>query len=141
VKRRTDGFLDVAGDRLVGMTHSSFAFKEALTAAQMLFDEHWPFDGVFAANDVIAAAVLQEALRRNVRVPEDLQIIGYDGIELGEMTSPPLTTISQPIYEMGRRATERLLDLIEKKETMTKEILLPITLTERQTTKRKGHDT
>ncbi|MFN3364748.1 MAG: LacI family DNA-binding transcriptional regulator [Exiguobacterium mexicanum] len=141
VKRRTDGFLDVAGDRLVGMTHSSFAFKEALTAAQILFDEHWPFDGVFAANDVIAAAVLQEALRRNVRVPEDLQIIGYDGIELGEMTSPPLTTISQPIYEMGRRATERLLDLIEKKETVTKEILLPVTLTERQTTIRKGHDT
>ncbi len=140
VKRRTDGFVDVAGDQIVGMTRSSFAFKDALVAAQYLFDEHWPFDGVFAANDVIAAAVLQEAVRRNVRVPEELQVIGYDGIELGEMTSPPLTTISQPIYEMGRLATERLLDLIEKKDTAPKEILLPVTLTERQTTKRKGQD-
>lgn len=140
VKRRTDGFVDVAGDQIVGMTRSSFAFKDALVAAQHLFDEHWPFDGVFAANDVIAAAVLQEAVRRNVRVPEELQVIGYDGIELGEMTSPPLTTISQPIYEMGRLATERLLDLIEKKDTATKEILLPVTLTERQTTRGKGQD-
>ena len=137
VKRRTEGFVEVAGDHLVGMTQSSFTFKDALIASQQLFDQYWPFDGVFAANDVIAAAVLQEAVRRNIRVPDDLQVIGYDGIELGEMTSPPLTTIAQPIYEMGRVATVRLLDLIEKKDTQAKEMLLPVSLLERQTTKRK----
>lgn len=137
VKRRTEGFIDGAGERLVGMVHSSFAFKEALVAAQQLFDTHWPFDGVFAANDVIAAAVLQEATRRGINVPDTLQLIGYDGIELGEMTSPPLTTINQPIYEMGRLATERLLDLIETREMSPQEIVLPVMLTERQTTRRK----
>lgn len=137
VRRRTDGFIDEAGNHLIGMTHSAFTFKESVAAAQSLFDQYWPFDGVFAASDVIAAAVLQEAVRRNVKVPQDLQVIGYDGIELGEMTSPPLTTIAQPIYEMGKRATERLLELIEKKETQEKEILLPVTLITRQTTKQK----
>lgn len=137
VKRRTEGFFEAAGAHLVGATQSSFTFKDALTASQQLFDQSWPFDGVFAANDVIAAAVLQEAVRREIRVPEDLQVIGYDGIELGEMTSPPLTTIVQPIYEMGRVATERLLDLIDKKDTQAKEILLPVSLIERQSTKRK----
>lgn len=137
VKRRTEGFVEVAGEKLVGMTESTFTFKDALKASQELFDHAWPFDGIFAANDVIAAAVLQEAVRRNIRVPEELQVIGYDGIELGEMTSPPLTTIVQPIYEMGRLATERLLDLIEKKDTRPKEMLLPVTLLERHTTKRK----
>lgn len=66
-------------------------------------------DAVIAYSDYLAAGMLAGLSAAGVRVPEDLQLIGFDDRELAGFTSPPLTTLAQPSYELGRTAAELLL--------------------------------
>ena len=68
---------------------------------------------VFAANDEIAIGAIMEAKAQGLRVPEDLSVVGFDDIEMGQICDPPLTTIYQPRREMGRKALETLARLVE----------------------------
>jgi len=65
-------------------------------------------DGVFAANDLVALAILQALLLAGIRVPEDVAVIGYDDISFAALAGVPLSSIRQPSYQMGRRAMELL---------------------------------
>jgi len=64
---------------------------------------------IFAASDSIALGVLSEAAHHGIRVPEDISLIGFDGTIQGEESVPPLTSVSQPLEEMGRAALRALL--------------------------------
>ncbi|WP_435924359.1 LacI family DNA-binding transcriptional regulator [Paenibacillus sp. DYY-L-2] len=116
---------------------SSFSFTEAETWAKELFGRYPDTDGVIASNDIIAAAVLHEALRLGKRVPEDVQIIGFDDIPLSSLVTPSLSTIRQPAYDMGRAAARLLIQLIEHEKIEEHTIQMPVSFTERDTT-RKG---
>ncbi|RDB33299.1 MULTISPECIES: LacI family DNA-binding transcriptional regulator [unclassified Exiguobacterium] len=139
IRKRRDGFEEIAGKHLVASIESPFHFQGALGAANYLFD-HYDCNGIFAANDVIAAATIQVAAERGIAIPDQLQIIGYDGIELGQMISPPLTTIAQPIYQMGELAAKLLIQRIEGKEIAAVHHELMVEVIERETTKRKGEE-
>ena len=65
-------------------------------------------DGVFAANDLVALAILQALLLAGIRVPDDVAVIGYDDISFAALAGVPLSSIRQPSYQMGRRAMELL---------------------------------
>lgn len=69
-------------------------------------------DAIFAANDLMAIGVLQACEKLGIKCGTDLGVVGYDGIGSGAYTSPTLTTIFQPGYEMGRRACQLLLEEI-----------------------------
>ena len=71
---------------------------------------------IFAANDLMAIGALKAFTQLKVRVPEDISIIGFDNIPFSDCTYPPLTTIAQPTYQMGQKAVETLLRLIDKKK-------------------------
>ena len=92
---------------------TSFSLIEAEKFAQQVFIEYPDTDGVIASNDIMASAVVKEAFRLGKRVPEDVQIIGFDDILLSRSLAPPLSTIHQPAYEMGREAARLLIGLIE----------------------------
>ena len=64
---------------------------------------------IFAGSDAIALGVLSEAGRRGVRVPEDISLIGFDGTRQGEESVPSLSSVAQPLEEMGRAALRSLL--------------------------------
>src|SRR6266480_1361187 len=68
--------------------------------------------GLICSNDLMAIGVLQEAASRGLRVPEDLSVVGFDGIEAAAWTSPPLTTVEQPIDEIAETAVNALSSLI-----------------------------
>jgi LacI family transcriptional regulator len=70
---------------------------------------------VFAATDRLAIGLIQRFKERDVRVPDDIAVIGYDDIEMSEHLEVPLTTVSYPKYEMGRLATKMLFERIEGK--------------------------
>lgn len=76
-----------------------------------------PVDAVFASNDNYAALALGWARARGVRVPEDFQVIGYDGTQSVQLLMPELATVVQPIEQMAQRAVERLRGLMEGKES------------------------
>ena len=65
------------------------------------------------SNDLMAIGVLQEAAVIGLRIPDDLSVVGFDGIDAAAWTQPPLTTIEQPIADIARSAVAALRQLIE----------------------------
>jgi len=90
-----------------------FSFESGVLAAERLFGLRKRPTAVFAANDDMAAGVIRVALARNLRVPEDVSVCGFDDTPMSRQIFPPLTTVHQPSREMGRLATLELLASIQ----------------------------
>jgi LacI family transcriptional regulator len=88
-----------------------FTYATGLHGAAGLLDLPEPPTAVFAGNDDIAVGVIEAARARGMRVPEDLSVVGFDDTSLAEMASPPLTTVRQPLREMGGAALRTALRL------------------------------
>lgn len=69
---------------------------------------------VFCANDLLALGVLREMTRRNLRVPEDMAIVGYDDIDFAAAAAVPLTSVRQPREELGRTAARLLMEELQE---------------------------
>ena len=90
------------------ITDGDFSFKSGVDAAENLLGQDEPPTAIFASNDDMAAGVVSVANRLNVSVPEDLSVVGFDDTPLARILWPQLTTIKQPIYEMGFQAVNLL---------------------------------
>jgi LacI family transcriptional regulator len=94
---------------------------------------------VFAANDLSAIATMAVAAKLGLRVPEDLSVVGFDNIPESTQCSPMLTTVEQPIRQMGHRAVELLIRLIRgEDESPDTHIMLATSLVVRQSTRVLG---
>lgn len=80
-------------------------------AAMRRLIPHRP-DAVFVASDTMAAGALRALREAGIRVPEDMALMGFDGLPASERSVPPLTTIRQPVTETGARAVQMLNDLV-----------------------------
>jgi DNA-binding LacI/PurR family transcriptional regulator len=89
---------------------------------------------VFVANDIMALGAINAAQENGLRVPEDISIVGFDDIPLAESFNPPLTTVKQPAYEKGVKATKMLIQYLEKSKP--KSVTLDIELMIRKSTGR-----
>jgi LacI family transcriptional regulator len=88
-----------------------FSFRSGVEAAvRLLSDPRNRPTAIFASNDDMAAGVVSVAGRMNVAVPEELAVCGFDDTPLAQILWPKLTTVAQPIHEMGRKAAEILVD-------------------------------
>lgn len=92
-----------------------------------------PPTAVFCYNDMTALGALRYLRSRGLRVPEDLSLVGFDDLFLAEYVDPPLTTMRQPMWEMGRAAARMLFDLLEGKATV-ENLEMPAELIVRQST-------
>ncbi|MDC7120941.1 LacI family transcriptional regulator [Cellulomonas fimi] len=92
-----------------------------------------PPTAVFAANDLSAIRVVEVARSLGLRVPDDLSVIGFDNVPESALATPPLTTISQPLQQMGAEALRLLVDLIDGRERGV-HVRLPTELVERAST-------
>ncbi|MEK4660944.1 LacI family DNA-binding transcriptional regulator [Priestia sp. FSL H7-0729] len=119
---------------------TSFSINEAGGWAEELFRKYADTDGVIASNDIAAMAVLHEASRIGRKVPDDVQVIGFDDIPMSSLLSPALSTIHQPAYEMGREAAGLLIQLVEQVAIENKNIQLPVSFIERGTTRKVRSD-
>jgi LacI family transcriptional regulator len=84
---------------------------------------------IFASNDVMAMGAMDAVRSRGLRIPEDMSIIGFDDIPQASLIHPALTTINQPLENMGRAATQMLLDLLHSPGSTANRIELPTQLT------------
>ena len=107
-----------------------FTRESGSAAMRRLLTEHPDLDGVFAASDLMAHAALRTLREAGRRVPDDVAVVGFDDIETAAYTEPPLTTVRQPIVELGRRMTRQLLRLAAG-ETIEQAIMLPTELIRR----------
>lgn len=75
-------------------------------------------DALFAFNDLMAMGAYRAIKEHGLTIPDDISVIGYDDLEVAGYLMPPLTTISQPSFELGLKAAEVLIDFLEKKVDM-----------------------
>jgi LacI family transcriptional regulator len=85
-----------------------------LTAVKQLLDEGLDFDAVFCGNDLIAISVIKLLKSKGYNIPNDIGVVGFDDIYMASVVEPGLTTIKQPNYEMGYKAVELLIEVLEK---------------------------
>jgi LacI family transcriptional regulator len=118
-------------------TEGNWSSASGAMAIEKLFQQYPEMDAVFVANDQMALSVIQAACQRNIRIPEDLGIVGFDNIPESAYFCPPLTTIQSEQYTMGRIAVEEVVKIIES-DRMNQEvrepanIMLTPTLVERE---------
>lgn len=111
----------------------TFKPEEAEGVIELILRDYSNVDSIIAANDVQAMVLLKEANEQGLKVPEDIQIIGYDDITYARLTTPGLSTISQPIYEMGIIGAELLLRMINGEKISNNNIVLPVKFVNRGT--------
>jgi LacI family repressor for deo operon, udp, cdd, tsx, nupC, and nupG len=107
-----------------------------VAGAERLLDRREPPTAVFCFNDEMAMGVIETAGRRRVRVPRDLSVIGFDDIRFARHIDPPLTTIAQPMREIGEGTVRMLVDILAGRTIAPVSVTLPHTLVVRGSTAR-----
>lgn len=83
-----------------------------------LLQDYSEMDAVFVGNDQMALGVMQLACREGIRIPEEIAVVGFDGIREAEYYWPPLTTVFQDQYKLGSLAVEKLVGLVEQHQSV-----------------------
>lgn len=136
-KKRLQGFKSALRSHNIRLTPKyitvgTFLRGPAKKAMEYLLDLSDPPTAVFAASDVMAMEAIDVAKKRGLRVPEDISIVGFDDNPLCNYSPVPLTTVWQPIAEMGREGVEFLNQIINGKKKQPVKVLLRTRLVERK---------
>lgn len=118
-RERRAGFVSALLERGCGLTgeaEGDYSFNSGAAAADRLLSLDPRPTAIFAANDVMAAGVLKAAAARNIAIPQDLSVVGFDGSILAEMLTPSLTTVHRPMGDMAQLATAWLINMVERQE-------------------------
>jgi LacI family transcriptional regulator len=91
------------------VVEGDFTFDNGQQAVKNVIEARLDFDAVFAHNDLAAAGAMQAVREAGRRVPEDVAVVGFDDLPLAATTEPPLTSVHQPLREMGEAAARLLL--------------------------------
>lgn len=110
-----------------------FDEKQYVRLIRKLFEDHPDIDGVFATSDIVAAYVVKICRSMGRSIPDEVKVVGYDDVNNARWLSPALTTIRQPLEEMGRLAVELVRRQTEG-ESLAVDTVLPVELVERETT-------
>jgi LacI family transcriptional regulator len=138
-RARIDGYrsaLERAGiafDREL-VRHGDFQHEGGFAGGGELLDLADRPTAIFAGNDQHALGVYEAARQRSLRIPQDLSVVGFDDLPVARWVSPPLTTIRQPLAEMGRTAAQMLGELIEDRPLHGTRVELSTELITREST-------
>jgi len=121
-----------AGDELT--YEGDFTQPDGYAGACALLDSKNPPTAIFASNDVMAMGAMDAVRSRGLRVPEDISIVGFDDIPQAALVHPALTTVRQPLEQMGRVAAQMLVDMLKDPEKEINRVELPTELIARGST-------
>jgi DNA-binding LacI/PurR family transcriptional regulator len=108
-----------------------FTRESGAVAMRQLLDDDPKLDAVFVASDLMAHGALRALHEAGRRVPDDVAVVGFDDIEMARYTEPPLTTVRQPIQQIGRELARHLLKQVAG-EDVDPVVLLPTELVIRE---------
>lgn len=108
-----------------------FSYQDGYDATRSLLEDGRVFTALFAAADVMAIGAIRALRDAGKRVPEDVSVVGFDGLPLGSFLVPQLTTIVQPVQQMAQRSVEMLIASIEDGNVARHETV-PFTLCRRE---------
>jgi len=138
-QQRLDGFAaayaeaghPIAADRI---SPGDFTFACGNDGVQTALDSGVEFDAVFAHNDLSATGAMQALLDSGRRIPQDVAVVGFDDIPMAAHTQPTLSTVHQPLREMGEAAARTLLAHFEGTPLPNRPTVIPTTFTARGST-------
>jgi LacI family transcriptional regulator len=138
-RARLDGYraaLEVAGVALDGalVREGDFYHESGFAGGAALLDLPDPPTAIFASSDQMAFGVYEAVRRRGLRVPDDVSVVGFDDLPEVRWSSPPLTTVRQPLAEMGVLAARTVLRLAEGEGTESASVELATELVVREST-------
>ncbi len=110
---------------------SRFSYQGGYNAARELLERGRIFTALFASADVMAIGAIRALRDNGLRVPEDVSVMGFDGLTIGSFLVPQLSTVAQPSEQMARRSVEILIEQIEGATQAVHE-LVPVVLLERE---------
>ena len=145
-RHRKNGYIDtlskhgIAIDEDLMIESKFFQMEDGVEPTKRLLSLPNPPDGIFAVNDAIAIGALSVLRERDVKVPDEVALIGFDNDPYAKFSSPTLSTIDQPVYEMGMLAARILLASIGKSDynsNFRQEILKPELIVRESSNRRK----
>lgn len=120
-------------ERLIAI--GSFDEASGLLALNQLLETRLNFTALFVANDQMAYGARLALYRKGIRVPDDMSLIGFDDLPSSLYTTPPLTTVRQPAYDLGKIAGEAILQMIQGQKVSLPTV--PLQVIVRESTLRK----
>lgn len=139
-RERLRGFKHALGENDLSL-NSNFEFIDELDhikAGREIAEKYIKSDdrptAIFACNDLLAAGVIQMAKQLGLNVPEDLSVVGFDNTSIATIIEPPLTTIAQPIQNMGKEVMDLTVSIIKKEREEKSRITLLPSLVKRKST-------
>jgi len=138
-KKRLQAYIDVTKNLstfspetliLYGGLHE----KDGYASMDSLLRKNIRPDAIFAVNDPVAIGAYQRIQETNLKIPGDIALLGFSNNTVASLLNPQLTTVDQPSFEMGKKAADILINLIENKTTDQKTWMLETRLVERQST-------
>jgi LacI family transcriptional regulator len=138
-QERLDGFAEAYASAGLPLdpglvVEGDFTFDCGQQAVKRMIEAGVKFDAVFAHNDLSAAGAMQAAREAGHRVPEDVAVVGFDDLPLAATTEPPLTSVRQPLREMGEAAARMLLAHFDGAALPQSPTVIPTTFTVRGST-------
>ena len=138
-RKRYEAYRDICRER--GLPEQTvdcgYDFEAGLSMTETLLKTYPTVDGILACNDIVAISTYKILHQKNIPVPAQVQLTGFDDIDLSSLMSPELTTVRQPLREMAEKALELIVRYHEG-ENEQKEYSFPVTLIQRETTRRSG---
>ena len=124
---------DLTFDEVLDYQQARFSFQDGYDAAANLLRLGRKFTALFAASDVMAIGAIRALRDHGLRVPEDVSVIGFDGLELGSYLVPQLSTVVQSVRQMADRSMELLLQSLAE-DTPARHETVPFTVNQREST-------
>ncbi len=134
--QRYEGFVEFCREHALParVVECGYDFDDGIRRTRELLETYPEVDGILAANDIAALAVYRVLSQAGKRVPQDVRLVGFDNIGVSGLVTPSLTTVAQPIREIGQLAANYIIDIVEGKQPPERSVILPVTLIKREST-------
>lgn len=123
--------LDIYDEELI--VEEEFTIDGGMKSTEIILKSAKEIDAIFYSSDVMALGGMKYLLRNGYKIPKDISVLGYDNINISMFLEPELSTIAQPIYNMGEEACKLIVNIINGQEERDKVIYLKPQLIERNT--------
>lgn len=118
------------------MIEGHYTVESGRQAMGQLWDRCSDLTAVFVVSDEMAIGAMHALRERNLEIPRDVSVLGFDGIDIIPYLSPPLSSVQQPIRTIGEKAAELLLRLMEGEEPGERRLVIPHTIVQRDSCRR-----
>jgi DNA-binding LacI/PurR family transcriptional regulator len=123
---------EIANHPELPIVPADYSFEKGREAAEILLHKHPDLTCIFAVNDLSALGALSYLAAQGIGVPEQVAIVGFDDILMASLVHPPLTTMHQPVYDMGVAGARLLIERVENPQSEVKRLVFDPVLVVRQ---------